>query len=338
MTTDQGRDMSAPFPDVGTIRTALSLATRAPSTRNSQPWRWRIGADSLHLYANPARHPQDADLARHDLIVSCGAALNHCATGLAALGWQPTIHRFPDPADNSHLAVIEVAPYLASGPDVALAAAIPRRRTDRRHYSAWPVAHGYIALMGARAARAGIALRRVEISPALRAAVAQAIWPHVSDLDYSGESAAGSGRGTSPAGAPALDTPESDPAAALSGRCSGDPALAQPPETTAEDDDAVLIALGTSVDDDLARLRAGEATSIVLLTATALGLASCLASQPLEIPEIRDAIREDVFGSTGFPQMLLRVGWAPFNADPLPATPRRELSDVVDRLDGAPIT
>ena len=28
--------------------------------------------------------------------------------------------------------------------------------------------------------------------------------------------------------------------------------------------------------------------------------------------------------------MLLRVGWAPINADPLPATPRRELSDFVE--------
>jgi nitroreductase len=106
----------------------------------------------------------------------------------------------------------------------------------------------------------------------------------------------------------------------------------------AADDAAVLIALGTPVDDDLARLRAGEATSLVLLAATALGLASCAASQALEIPEIREEIRDDVFGSTGFPQMLLRLGWAPFNADPLPVTPRRELSDVVDRLDGAPFT
>ena len=38
----------------------------------------------------------------------------------------------------------------------------------------------------------------------------------------------------------------------------------------------------------------------------------------------------EIFGGGSYPQMLLRVGWAPINADPLPSTPRRELSDFVE--------
>jgi nitroreductase len=91
-----------------------------------------------------------------------------------------------------------------------------------------------------------------------------------------------------------------------------------------------MLALGTRTDDRLARLRAGEATSIVLLTATAMGLASCPVTEPLEIAETREAVRCDVFGADAYPQMLLRVGWAPINADPLPSTPRRPLSDIVE--------
>ena len=104
------------------------------------------------------------------------------------------------------------------------------------------------------------------------------------------------------------------------------------------DDNAVVIALGTAADDDVSRLRAGEATSLVLLTATALGLASCPITEPLEIAETRAAVRADVFGADGYPQMLLRIGWAPVNADPLPSTPRRALSEVVARLDGSPFS
>jgi nitroreductase len=94
------------------------------------------------------------------------------------------------------------------------------------------------------------------------------------------------------------------------------------------------LALGTRDDDDVARLRAGEATSMVLLTATALELASCPITEPLEIAEIRDEVRCDVFGTSGYPQMLLRVGWPPVNAESLPTTPRRPLSDVVTYWDG----
>ena len=43
-------------------------------------------------------------------------------------------------------------------------------------------------------------------------------------------------------------------------------------------------------------------------------------TEPLEIADARTAVREDVFGGNEFPQMLLRVGWAPINADPLQPT------------------
>ncbi len=95
------------------------------------------------------------------------------------------------------------------------------------------------------------------------------------------------------------------------------------------------MALGTRYDGVVPRLRAGEATSLVLLSATALGLASCPITEPLEIVETRELVRAEVFGESGYPQMLLRLGWAPVDTDPLPATPRRSLRDVVEYLDGS---
>ena len=128
--------------------------------------------------------------------------------------------------------------------------------------------------------------------------------------------------------------PVPDPTAELPARVFAATAVSQPLETTAADDNAVVLALGTR-DDDLARLRAGEATSLVLLTATALGLASCPITEPLEIPKTRQAVRAEIFELNELPHMLLRVGWAPVNADPLPSTPRWPLADVVTRLDGS---
>lgn len=329
---DGVNDMSATFPDADTVRAVLSLATRAPSVHNSQPWHWRVGPHTLHLYADASRHLPKTDPDRRDMLISCGATLHHASVALAAMGWQPKIHRFPNPDDRDHVASIQVQPQSPGELDVTLAAAITRRRTDRRNYSSWPVPIGDIALMGARAARAGVMLRQIDLLPQLNAIVAESVARHTTDTDYLTELNAWSGRYGSVAGVPARNTPPSDTRAMIPARMFAGPALKQPSHTSAAEDNAVMLALGTETDDDMARLRAGEATSLVLLSATAMGLASCPVTEPLEIAETREAVRDDVFGVSGHPQMLLRVGWAAINADPLPAAPRRPLPDVADWL------
>jgi len=321
--------MNARFPDAGTVRTVLALASRAPSVHNTQPWRWRVDEASLHLYADPDRQLPNIDPDSRDLMLSCGTALHHCVVAFAAVGWQSKVTRLPNPADPNHLAAIELSPYPADAVDIALAAAIPRRRTDRRHYSSWPVPVGDIALMAARAARNGVTMCQVEDLDKLHKIVAESVREHL-NRDYLAELTAWSGRYASVAGVPAHSTPESDPTAKIPGRFFAGPTLPMAPDSSSADDNAVVLALGTRADDRLAQLRAGEATSVVLLTATSMGLACCPVTEPLEIAETRESVRSDIFGEGNFPQMLLRVGWAPINADPLPATPRRELSDFVE--------
>jgi nitroreductase len=327
--------MKAQFPDHDTVLTALRLATRAPSVHNTQPWRWRVGTDSLHLYANRDLHLSSTDPDGRDLLLSCGIALHHCVIALAALGWQTKIRRRPDLYDTDHLAAIEVYPRSPSELDVTLAAAIPHRQTDRRRFGPRGVPASYVAQMGARAARAGVMLRQVESLPRLQEIVAQAAWRHAADRDYLTELTTWSGRYASQAGVPARNTPRDGLAAPLSRREFAGPALVEPFDKDSASDTAAVLALGTRHDSEVEQLRAGEATSLVLLSATALGLASCPITEPLEIAATRDAVRVDVFGSSGFPQMLVRVGWGAVNADPLPSTPRRPLKDVVEYLDGS---
>jgi nitroreductase len=70
----------------------------------------------------------------------------------------------------------------------------------------------------------------------------------------------------------------------------------------------------------------------VLLSATALGLASCPVAEALKTAEAQDALQANLFGVVGFPQILLRIGWPQVNADPLPSPPRRPLADVSEWL------
>lgn len=125
--------MSAHFPDSETIHTVLSLATRAPSIHYSEPGTagWRPD-QSLHLYGDRSMHLPNTDPDSRDLLLSCGASLHHCVIVLSAFGWQATVHRFPNSSEPEHLAAVEVYRPAATELDVTLAAAIPRRRTDRQ--------------------------------------------------------------------------------------------------------------------------------------------------------------------------------------------------------------
>lgn len=103
------------------------------------------------------------------------------------------------------------------------------------------------------------------------------------------------------------------------------------------------MALGTANDRALAWLRAGEATSVVLLRATMSGLATCPLTDALEVGETRDAVQPEVFAGQASPQMLLRVGWAPVMpataVDPAPPATgdRRVPGRISIRLNRAPI-
>ncbi len=321
--------MTSHFPSTDTLRWALALAVRAPSVHNSQPWLWRMGRGTVSLYANPDLALPATDPDARDLMLSCGASLNHAQIALAALGWQAKIHRFPDPADATHLADINVRRYPPAETDTVLAAAIPRRRTDRRHYSGRPVPAAAIAMMGARAARAGVMLRRFDALTTLKRRVMEAERRHHHDAGYAAELATWSGRYGAVAGVPARSAPVPDRTALIPARAFAGAALRQHADAEPAQDSAAVIALGTIADDRLSQLRAGEATSLVLLTATATGLASCPITGPLEFPDIRAAVSSDVFGSSGHAQMLLRIGSVPQGAEPLPSTPRRPLDQVI---------
>jgi hypothetical protein len=179
-----------------------------------------------------------------------------------------------------------------------------------------------MALIGARAAHAGVTMRRVESLPEVQDVVAQAVRRHSRDYEHDGESTTRSGRYASVVDIRHRSTLASAPAVSTVDAPFAD-SQAKPPGLGFTAGNGVVVALGTNDDSRLARLRAGEATSLVLLSATALGLASCLVAEQLKTAAAQDALQANLFGLVGFPQTLLRIGWPPVNADPLPSPPHR---------------
>jgi hypothetical protein len=131
---------------------------------------------------------------------------------------------------------------------------------------------------------------------------------------------------------PANVPPGTDALAGTPMRRFGRAELAQPsrrPGHGPADDAAELLVVTTDEDDTIDRLRAGEATSAVLLAATDMGLATTPLSQAIEVDVVRQRIQRDVLHQLTYPQLVVRVGWPAFGAGPLPATPRRALRSVL---------
>jgi len=313
---------------------ALELAVRAPSIHNSQPWRFGVGPGRIELYADPTRHLAATDPDERDLLISCGAALHHLRIGLAALGWLPLTHRLPDPNRPEHLATVEILPRTAGHTELALAASITRRHTDRRGYDGGLTAD-QVAELHRHAAAEGVQLRAAT-DPDLRghlvSAIAEADQLQRANPSYAYELARWTGqRAGARDGIPTGTTPSAVGYGDLPVRRFSPDCLHR--DLPSEVDGAgTLLVLGTTEDDRMSRLRAGEATSAVLLAATWLRLASCPLTQPLEIPATRETVRTQVLDGIMIPQMVLRIGRPPRQPDPFPATTRRPVSAVTDYL------
>lgn len=327
-------------PDQTMLRRALSRAVRAPSIYNSQPWRWRASpSEGIDLFADPNRRLISTDPQGADLLISCGAALHHLTIALAELGWGAEVTRMPeDPENIHHLA--HIRPHPAATPaaiaqPAQLARAIGRRRTDRRRFSATPVAGELLDALAARAPAHDTDLHPVT-GPA-RARLIEIITESASlqwqQVGYAAEITqwasryTGSGDGVGPNHAVTVTAPTRRGDVPM--RLFPHASLTQPTHSLDHDDASHLMILSTHRDDPLNQLHAGEAASDILLTATDLGLATTPLSQPLEVTTTRTAISTHLTGAQQFPQLILRVGWADPHAPELPPSPRRPLDNVL---------
>lgn len=314
---------------------ATERALRAPSVHNSQPWQWRIADGAVQLYADSDRHLVGTDPDRRDLVISCGAALHHVRVALADLGVSTTTDRFPEPGDSTLLAVVHAVDGPIDTHDAALAGWLDERRSDRRAFREQPVQPPQLELLAAHAATEGADLvpvlredARARLAVVLGEAATReravpgyatelAMWSRRHAGGHDGiPSGSRTGRGVGPEGAGLRQFPE--------GRLSQTPhPLAAGP------DGATLMVLTTPGDGPADWLRAGEATSAVLLAATKLGLATTVLSQAAEVASTRRQLADTVLRVPEHAQLILRVGWALAGAATLPETPRRSLRSVL---------
>ncbi|MBF6175148.1 Acg family FMN-binding oxidoreductase [Nocardia blacklockiae] len=311
-------------PAAETIEAALRLAQRAPSIHNSQPWQWRFEDGELRLFADLSRHLTATDPDRRALELSCGAALHHARLALFARGWATEVRYLPDPDRPDWLATMRLAPRTPAAADISLSEAIPRRRSDRRRFDNGDVPRKHLRVAADYACRFGAQIHVVPEAGKARLGTLMRIAGsrHARDLPYQIELAQWSGRRGGVDGVPARNAAPVRPEDRMPSRKFADPELPDPLVT----DDAEWLLICTAEDDRVARIRAGETLSALLLASTTLGLATCIQTEPLGIADLREEIRFSLCEGA-FPQAMVRVG-ATTSATTPPPTPRRDLDEV----------
>lgn len=83
------------------IEEAVTLASRAPSLHNSQPWRWLAFRGGLALFLDRRRIVGSTDEGGRQAVISCGVMLDHLRVAAAAAGQRAEIERFPDAGDRT---------------------------------------------------------------------------------------------------------------------------------------------------------------------------------------------------------------------------------------------
>lgn len=313
---------------------AVAFAVLAPSSHNTQPWSFRVRWDGLEIRLDRSRVLPIADPAAREMIISCGAALQNIRIALRYWGFAAKVDLLPHASTPDVLARVRVGGRrLPSKLNDLLFNAIRARHTNRAPFLPLPVPPRLIAALRSAAELEGAWFyqttdarqrpmiakfvakgdRRQWIDGRFRREVTSWMRPNSAEVRD---------------GLPGYVFGMSDLVARFA------PALLRrlPIGLTQAWHDRelaldapLLVALGTSGDTPRHWMEAGQALQLVLLVAAAHGMSASFLNQPLQVPALRARIRSQL-GVSGWPQIILRMGYAP----PTRATPRRELAEVLD--------
>ncbi|MDH3317463.1 MAG: nitroreductase [Gammaproteobacteria bacterium] len=315
------------------LRFLLNYAVLAPSSHNTQPWRFMLGDEFLELCPDRTRALPVVDPKDRALTISCGAALGHLQVAARYFGYRPITETFPDPKNAELFARIRLGESVEpSSKDARLFAAIKNRRTTRRRYDDRPLPESLVKDCSEAAARASVELRFMA-DPGVRSDIATLIsqgdriqfadpafrrelgsWVH-SKRAASHDGMSGEGFGMP-------DVLSSVGAMVIRTFDLGKGVAAKDQEIAANSPTLALLA--THGDEPEAWLRVGQVLSHVLLNATASGVTAAYLNQPIEVDALRPRLRE-VAGVKGFPQILMRMGFGP----KLAPTVRRPVDEVL---------
>ncbi|HJQ24258.1 MAG TPA: hypothetical protein VKA60_10115 [Blastocatellia bacterium] len=303
----------------------LRYAVLAPSSHNTQPWKFAIGRNEIALFVNKDRWLRVADADQRELYTSLGCALENLLIAAENFGYRHQVTYFPEPSNLQLVATVE---FLAGGQPTRLRppelfAAIICRHTNHKRYESRAIGAADRERLQAAVVEDGISLYLTDemaVKRRLDRLTNRADAQQFADSAFRDELDYWIGEG-------AFGTPWL--LAKLAQLAGGYLDLG---EYAAKLDADVLMnaplfgLLCSEENDRRTQVRVGQAFERLYLTATVLGLRLQPLSQLIAVPPTRDQLRGLLSLGSRVAQQPFRLGYGA----PEPArTPRRPIEEVM---------
>jgi nitroreductase len=314
------------------LRFLLRYAILAPSTRNTQPWRFAVDASTVHLFADHGRSQPVSDPDGREFHISLGCALENLLVAAEHFGYRHEVTYFPESGDGALVASVTFAPGGTQCPARAgiTLDAIVQRHNDNSVYRPAPVP-----------AEVRQRLQDCHLESELRLDLTDdhffRRWvdeltleaDHLEFADPAFRKELGYWIGQGVFGMPRVLSQLGRFAVA---RLDLGDAVAKQDRKIVESA-ALLGLISTTSDTHLSHVRTGQLFERLWLTATTMGVSIHPMSQTMRFPDLRSAMAELLPVRGWVPQHLFLVGYSAKIHEAHHRTPRRPLGDVV--VDGA---
>jgi hypothetical protein len=336
LTTEVWEVSERDFPSTGSLEAQLRFLLRyailAPSVKNTQPWIFKVGGDSVQLYADLERRLTVTDPDCRELFISVGCALENLLVAAEHFGLLFDVSYSSQGEQDELAATVVFAPGGSRLPSPARAGiqfdALRQRHTDNGVYRADDVPANLRQRLQACVVESDIRLDLSDDQLFRRwvdELTTEADRTEFANPEFRREWGQLLGKGSF-GGDPGL---MSQVARLLVSRWDLGQAIALQDRALVES--APLLGVVIAAEDTrLVHVRTGQLFERVWLTATTLQISMHPMSQTMRTPELRIAVAEVLPTSGWMPQHLFRLGYSARTGRPRP-TPRRPVTAVLRR-------
>jgi hypothetical protein len=328
------------FPSWGTLEEQFAFLLRyailAPSTHNTQPWKFSLSPDGIQVFGDYTRRMPVVDPGNRELLMSIGAAIATLRLAAARFRFSCSVTYNLSGDSERPLAFASLAPLPPSvqldEKTISLFGAITHRHTNRHPFLLARVPESlarelqdlrvgdsaavFVSTDAAMNQRVGLLVEeaeRMQLSdPAFRTDLAEWVRPN---WTQKGDGITGAALGVNSVAAAvgpwvtrALDL------GGFRGARDRNFCIEAPALVVLQSEDTVP-----------QLLEAGELLQTVLLTATNSGLHHSYFNMPMQVNDLRIRLRA-ILGISAWPQVLLRIG---FSFTQPAKSPRRPLEEVL---------